>query len=150
MEILVWLGHHAPITPTFMSGSSREIAWDYVEKWMLAHHFSHYYSRKCRQMVSQVVGMISSSCEYTHHKLWPIVDSNIQDYTSPKSEMYISKRKPLWVINNFHYKNLENIHNDSNNSKLNSCIPHLDLLMWSCTLYFVIKSLHGLNSKKCP
>ena len=38
---------HAPITPTFPSSSSREIAKDYVEKYILAHHFSHYYSQRC-------------------------------------------------------------------------------------------------------
>ena len=49
----------APITPNFPSGSSREIAGDYVVKYMLAHHFSHYYSRRCRRMVLELTGVIS-------------------------------------------------------------------------------------------
>lgn len=38
---------HASITPKLSSGSNRENVGDYVEKWMLARHFSDYYSRKC-------------------------------------------------------------------------------------------------------
>ena len=41
-----WPHNHAPITPNFPSGSGREIVGDYVEKWMLAHHFSHYHKRR--------------------------------------------------------------------------------------------------------
>ena len=40
-------------------GSSHEIVEDYVEKWMLAHHFSHYYNRRCRRMVLELTGVIS-------------------------------------------------------------------------------------------
>ena len=36
-----------PITPNFPFGSSCEIVGDYVKKQMMAHHFSHYYSRRC-------------------------------------------------------------------------------------------------------
>ena len=32
------------ITPNCPSGLSHEVDGDYVEKWMLAHHFPHYYS----------------------------------------------------------------------------------------------------------
>ena len=35
-----------------------EVVGDYVE---LAHHFSHYYSRKYRRMMSKVTGVINSS-----------------------------------------------------------------------------------------
>ena len=35
---------HALIKPTFPSGLSYEILWDYVEKWVLAHYFSHYHN----------------------------------------------------------------------------------------------------------
>ena len=52
---------HAPITPNFPSGSSREIVGDYVEKYMLAHHFSHYYIPRCRRMVLELTGVISPS-----------------------------------------------------------------------------------------
>jgi hypothetical protein len=52
---------HAPITPNFPSGSSRKIVGDYVEKHMSAHHFSHYYSRRCRRMVLEAVGVTSPS-----------------------------------------------------------------------------------------
>ena len=38
----------APIAPNFLFSSSREIAGDYVKKKVMAHQFSHYYSRKCR------------------------------------------------------------------------------------------------------
>ena len=44
---IIVVGSHAPITPNFPSGSSREIVGDDVEKYMLAHHFSHYYRRRC-------------------------------------------------------------------------------------------------------
>jgi hypothetical protein len=44
---------HAPITPNFPYGLSHEIVEDYVEKLMLAHHFSHYYSRRCQRMYLQ-------------------------------------------------------------------------------------------------
>ena len=43
----------------FPFGSNCEIAGDYVEKQMLAHHFSHYYSRRCLRMVSELAGVIS-------------------------------------------------------------------------------------------
>ena len=52
---------HAPITPNFPSGSSHEIVGDYVEIQMLAHHFSHSYSRRCRWMVLGLTGVISPS-----------------------------------------------------------------------------------------
>ena len=56
---------HALITPKLMSGSNREIVEDYVEKQMLAHHFSHSYSRRCRRIVLQAAGVISPSCPIT-------------------------------------------------------------------------------------
>jgi hypothetical protein len=37
---------HAPITTKSPSSSNREIVGDYVEKWMLTHHFSQCYSHK--------------------------------------------------------------------------------------------------------
>ena len=52
---------HALITPNFPCGSSHEIAGDYAQKWMLRHHFSHYYNRKCQQMVLVVTGVINPS-----------------------------------------------------------------------------------------
>ena len=51
MRIHNIVNNHAPITPNFPSGSSHEIARDYVPKEMLAHHFSHYYRRRCWRMV---------------------------------------------------------------------------------------------------
>jgi len=36
-----------PITSNFPSGSSTAIAGGYIEKQMLAHHFSHFRSRRC-------------------------------------------------------------------------------------------------------
>jgi hypothetical protein len=35
---------HVPITPTFLSGCSREIVGDYAEEQTSAHHFSRYCS----------------------------------------------------------------------------------------------------------
>ena len=52
---------HALITPKLTSSFSFEIAGDYVEKYMLAHHFSHYYSRRCRWMVLELASVISPS-----------------------------------------------------------------------------------------
>ena len=48
-----------PITPHFPFGSNCEIVGDYVEKQMLAHHFSHYHNQRCRQMVSKLAGVIN-------------------------------------------------------------------------------------------
>ena len=42
----------------FPSSSSCEIVGDDVEKWMLAHLLSHYYSWRCRWMVSTLDGVI--------------------------------------------------------------------------------------------
>jgi hypothetical protein len=56
---------HAPITLNFPFGFNCEIVGDYVQIWMLAHHFLHYYSRRCQRMVSQLAGVISpSSCPH--------------------------------------------------------------------------------------
>ena len=77
MEFVIWLTilqtqnihhhqvvTHALITPKFPSGSSHESDGDYIEKWMLAHHFSHYYSQRCRWRVSKLAGVISPSVIY--------------------------------------------------------------------------------------
>ena len=53
-----WVLSHAPITPNFPFGPSREIAEEYNKKQKMAHHFSHYYSRRCRRMVSELPGVI--------------------------------------------------------------------------------------------
>ena len=58
---LTWSAPHVPITPNFPSHSGYEIVEDYDEKWMLAHHFSHYYSRRCSQMVLEAADMIRPS-----------------------------------------------------------------------------------------
>ena len=57
--VLYWT--HALITPNFPSGSNHEIVGDYVKKWMLVHHFSYYYNMICRQMVSELAGVINPS-----------------------------------------------------------------------------------------
>ena len=46
---------------TFRSVLAVKIARDYVKKWMMAHHFSHCYNRRCRQMVSGLPGVIGPS-----------------------------------------------------------------------------------------
>ena len=51
----------APITPTFLFGFSCEVVGDYVEKQILAHRFSHYYSWRCRRMMSTLAGAINPS-----------------------------------------------------------------------------------------
>ena len=40
----------------------------YVEKYMLAHHFSHYYSQRCQWMVFKLAGAIGPSC-HDHTKI---------------------------------------------------------------------------------
>ena len=60
------MGTHAPTTPKFLSGSSREIVGDCVEKKMLAHHFSQCYSRRCRRMVLVLASLIIPSPLYDH------------------------------------------------------------------------------------
>ena len=52
---------HVPITPNILSSSTCEIGVDYVGKWMLAHHFSHYSDRGCRHMVLEMASVISLS-----------------------------------------------------------------------------------------
>ena len=54
----VWLTPHVPITPNFPSDSSHETVVDYVEKHTLAHHFSHYYSRRCWRMIFELVSVV--------------------------------------------------------------------------------------------
>ena len=56
---------HAPITPTVPSDSNRVIVGDYVEKYMLAHHFAHYYNWRCQRMVPELASVISTSAAYT-------------------------------------------------------------------------------------
>ena len=56
-----WLQPHAPITPNFQFSCSREIVGDYVKKKIMAHRFYHYYSRRCRHMVSELPGVIGPS-----------------------------------------------------------------------------------------
>ena len=71
---------HAPITPNFSFGSNCEIIGGYVEKWMLAHHFTHYYSWKCQRMVLELVGVINPSLSFSSqppkkqslHELWSL------------------------------------------------------------------------------
>ena len=36
-----------PITPNFLFDSNHEVVGDYVQKHMLAYHFSNYYNRRC-------------------------------------------------------------------------------------------------------
>ena len=55
---------HAPITPNFPFGSSREIAGDYVKNQMMAHQFFHYYNRRCRRTVSKLPGVIGPSMSH--------------------------------------------------------------------------------------
>ena len=67
----VWSTPQAPITPNFLFGSNRGIVGDYVEKWMLAHHFSHYFSRRCCQSVPQVANVINpSGPDHTKLSVW--------------------------------------------------------------------------------
>ena len=54
------------ITPKFPSSFSREIVGDYVKKYMLAHHFSHYYSWRSRWMVFELAGVINPSVALLH------------------------------------------------------------------------------------
>jgi hypothetical protein len=42
---------HILITPKFPLGSNCEIVGDYVAKYMMVHHFSHYYSERVEQVV---------------------------------------------------------------------------------------------------
>ena len=53
--------YHALITPNFPFGCSREIDGEFVKKQMIAHHFSHYYSQRCRRMVSELPGVVGPS-----------------------------------------------------------------------------------------
>ena len=67
---------HAPITPKLPPGFSREIVGDYVEKQMLAHHFSHYYSQRCWRMVVPVVaGVINPSLMPQWHQNFCLVQA---------------------------------------------------------------------------
>ena len=61
MENALWFRSHAPSTPNFPFGSSREIAGNYVKNKMMAHNFFHYYSRRCRRMVLELPGVIGPS-----------------------------------------------------------------------------------------
>ena len=36
-----------------------EIDPDYVQKQILANHFSHYYSRRCRRLVSELASVVN-------------------------------------------------------------------------------------------
>jgi hypothetical protein len=65
---------HAPITPNFPFGFNCEIVGDYVQIWMLAHHFLHYYSRRCQRMVSQLAGVMSPSVV---HMLLPTFEGRL-------------------------------------------------------------------------
>jgi hypothetical protein len=39
---------------------------------MLAHHFSHYYSRRCRQMMPEATDVIRPSCPRSHQTFHPV------------------------------------------------------------------------------
>lgn len=53
----------------------------------------------------------------------------------------------LYVIYDFHLKNLGDVHLDFQKSKLNFDVPHLELWMWLCKLYFDIMAPHMLRSQ---
>lgn len=53
-----------------------------------------------------------------------------------KHEMYIFKRNSLWVIREFHVKNLECIQLESKIRRLNAHVPHLGLLLGLCNFFF--------------
>jgi hypothetical protein len=49
----------ASVTPNFPSAPNRVIIGHYVKEYMLAHHFSHYYSRRCWRMVFELASVIN-------------------------------------------------------------------------------------------
>ena len=50
-----------PITPKFPFGPRHGIARDYIEKYILAHHFSHYYNHRCSRTMSDLAHVINPS-----------------------------------------------------------------------------------------
>ena len=69
----IWTGY-ASITANFPSGFNHEIVGDYVQKYMLVHHFSHYYSRKYRRMVcDQLLSLRNNWLEFKSSWKLPII-----------------------------------------------------------------------------
>ena len=64
---MVVVTHVALTASNFLSSSNRESGGDYVQKQMLAHHFSHYYNPRCRRMVFELVGVISPTTSVRLH-----------------------------------------------------------------------------------
>jgi hypothetical protein len=63
---------------------------------------------------------------------------------------YIFRRKPFKKIYERHFKNSEEIHYDSKNSKPNSEFLNLDFLIYLCEFFWVLKPQDMLKCWKCP
>lgn len=67
-----------------------------------------------------------------------------------ESELYISSRILFKKIYELNLKISWDSHLYWKNSKTDSHVPHLELLMWSCKFSCIVKPLHMLECCKCP